>query len=159
MSWVKLLGVCCLIGSGIWAAYRVNREASTALAELEAWQKLLRYVKAQIDCFSLPIGRILEGVDSSLLAACGYTAEKTPNDFLEMFSYCGIRDTQGRKILFEFCEGAGKRYREEESRSCDYFIALLSERIGQLRAQLPNRKRLCSTLCVSATVAVVILLI
>lgn len=159
MSWVKLLGACCLIGGGLWAAHRVNREASTSLAELEAWQKLLRTVKAQIDCFSLPIGRILEGVEGPLLDDCGYTGERAPRDFLEMFSLCEIRDTQGRKILFEFCEGAGKRYREEESRSCDYFIALLTERIGQLRAQLPNRKRLCSTLCVSSTVAVVILLI
>lgn len=157
MSWVKLLGALCLIISGIWLSSRINRETSLALSELEAWQRLLREVKAQIDCFSLPIGRILQQVDAALLSECGYAEAHVPSDFLEMFAHCSISDEQGRRILFEFCEGVGARYREEESRSCLYFSERLEERIGELRAQLPSRRRLCSTLCVSASLAVVIL--
>ena len=159
MLWYKLVGAGLLLGSGAWAARRVNQTSMRALEELEAWQAMIRYVKAQVDCFSLPIGAILARASPALLLACGWREANAPADLRTLLARCAVRDGEGRALLFDFCEAFGKRYREEESRGCDATLALLGARIERLRTALPNQRRLCSTLWLSGSLAAVILLI
>ena len=159
MPWYRLLGACLILCSGVWGARRLNREDARAVEELEAWQELIRYVGTQIACFSLPIGAILARASPSILAACGWHSDGRPRDLAALLSVCVPSDAEGRAILEDFCEAFGRRYRDEELRECEAVQAMLGARIDRLRACLPTKRRLCSTLCVTGALAAVILLI
>lgn len=159
MIWYKIFGAGLLIASGVWTARRVNQATAGTIAELEAWQSLIGYIKSQVDCFALPIGEILSRASPSLLCACGWQGEGRIFDLPSLLENCALRDREGGEMVRRFCEEFGKRYREEECRACDATLALLGVRIERLRAHLPGQKRLCSTLCISGALAVVILLV
>ena len=155
----RVAGAALLALSGGAGAYLMNRSASAALTQLEGWLTLLRYVKAQVDCFALPASAILAGCDPILLRACGYEGARLPKSFEELLRGCRVRDGGCLEILSRFAAEFGKSYREEQSRSCDYYLGLLSDRRAALSAALPGKKKRNSTLCISAALAAVILLI
>lgn len=159
MEWYRILGAGLLVGSGVWGAYRVNRASLGTLRQIESWLTLLRGVRSEIDCFALPLPVILSRVDRSLLRACGYTGDRSPQSFDEMLRGCVIHDREAERILRRFSEEFGRGYREQESLGCEYCLRLLQERRDRLGEQLPVKKRLCSTLCICVSLALAILLI
>ena len=158
MEWYRLVGALLLGVSGVSGAYWLNRSSSAVLAQMEQWQTLLRYVKLQVDCFSLPASTILSRCDPALLRACGYERPGAPKSFEELLSGCYIRDAKAGEILRGFAAEFGKSYREEQLRGCEYYLTLLGQRRDAVAAQLPGKKKLNATLCVSGALAVVILL-
>lgn len=159
MRFYRIFGALIMVISGVCGAYMLNGKASGTLRQTDAFIAFLRYVKLQIDCFSLPLGDILSRCDAELLCECGFRGAQTPRDIRELVSQCGIYDTETARILENFSEVFGKSYREEQLRQCDYYISLLEGRREKLSAELPVRKKLNSTLCISGALAVVILLI
>ena len=159
MEWLKAVGALILALSGIGGAAWLNRSASSVLVQIEGWQRLLRFIKLQIDCFSLPVSVILERCDRATLRACGYVSDLPARGLGELWERCSVQDEQTREIVRGFVSEFGKGYREEQLRSCDYYLSLLEQRRGTVAAQLPGKKKRNATLCVSGALAVVILLI
>ena len=159
MEGYRLVGAILLALSGFFGAYLANQKATYALRQAEGWLALLRYVKSQVDCFALPMGRILEGCERSVLRECGYGEEKRPEDLEELLAHSAIRDGETERIVRGFAREFGKSYREEQTKGCAYYCELLSERREALASQLPTRKKMNSTLWISGALAVVILLI
>ncbi len=159
MLFYKIVGALVLVLSGVGGAYYMNQSANAALAQIEGWIAFLRYVRMQVECFSLPISDILKRCDPALLLACGYEDETTPKTPEELLSGVTIRDGASEGILRGFFDEFGKGYREEQVRSCDYHATLLGERREALAARLPERKKLHTTLCVAGALAVVVLLL
>lgn len=157
MDGIKLAGAFLLAGSGIVGAKWLNRRASQTLFQIERQLAFLRYVNGQVACFSLPASAILARCDPTLLRDCGYTGEKVPRNFGEFFRGCRLRDEDVREILSDFCEEFGKHYREEQLRRCEYVMARLEERRAALASRLPTRKKLNNTLCISGTLAMILL--
>lgn len=159
MGVFKLVGALLLAVSAARGAYVMNQRASLSLKQAEGWLALLRYIRTQVDCFALPIPRILSQCDLSLLTACGYGKEERPRDLEQLLCDCDLRDGEVRGIVGAFVGEFGKGYREEQLRSCEYYRELLSARRASLAEQLPARKRVTSTLWLSGALATVILLI
>jgi hypothetical protein len=119
----------------------------------------LRYVRSQIDCFALPICDILGRADRALLSGCGWEKEEPPSSVEDMLGEASVEDEDALGILLEFCKDFGKSYLDEQIRRCDHYISLLDERRNSLAKDLPRKKKLNSTLCISGAVAMIILLI
>ncbi len=159
MGIFKLVGALLLAASGGCCAYVMNQRAVRALKQTEGWLSLLRYIRTQVDCFALPIPRILLRADRSLFVSCGYAGEDVPCGLEQLLSDCDLRDRETEKIVKHFVGEFGKGYREEQLRSCDYYRELLEARRDALADQLPARKRVTSTLWISGALAIIILLI
>lgn len=159
MGFYRIAGALILAISGVAGAYWMNQSATETLRQVESWLGLLRYVKAQVDCFALPVSVILSRADADLLRGCGYGESRTPENFDELLGHCSIRDGETGNILRGFADEFGKSYREEQSRGCDYYFSLLDERREALLSQLPVKKKINSALCISSALAIVILLI
>ena len=144
---------------GIEISRRLNEKISRDHQRIEKYILLLRYIRSQIDCFALPICDILERADKALLAGCGWEREEPPSSVEDMLGEASVEDEGARGILLEFCKDFGKSYLDEQIRRCDHFISLLDERRNALAKDLPRKKKLNSTLCISGAVAVIILLI
>ena len=155
----KALGAIVIFVCGIETARRINAKISGENEKLEKYILLLRYIKAQIDCFALPIGEILAKADESLLFGCGWRREGAPTSLEEMLTGAALGDGVSQGILLEFCKDFGKSYLDDQIRRCDHYISLLEERRDILGKDIPRKKKLNSTLCISGALALIILLI
>lgn len=143
---------------GIWFASGINREAEKKIRQYEAFLRLLRYTRLQIDCFGLPCADILMGCEISLLSECGFGGEEHPENFRELYGKSVFSDDVLCGVIGSFSDEFGYGYREEELRRCDYYISILSDRLKLLRDEVKKKKKVNTTLCVSAALGIVILL-
>ena len=155
----KALGAIVIFVCGIETARRLNARLTGENERTEKYILLLRYIKVQIDCFALPIGEILARTEGSLLAGCGWRSESAPTSLDEMLTEAGLGDRTSQGILLEFCKDFGRSYLDEQIRRCDHYITLLEERQVSVGKDIPRRKKLNSTLCISGALALIILLI
>ena len=109
--------------------------------------------------FALPIGEIFQGCSRELLRSCGWRKEECPRSTEELFACCKINDKEARRIISEFCSDFGRNYREEELKRCDFCITALEKCRERLTGEVPNKKKLNLTLCLSSALALIILLI
>ena len=120
---------------------------------------LLRYVKTQVDCYSMPIDKILSGCNEEMLSECGYSGSAKPKSLGELLSGCASVEPAIYKTMRGFADEFGKSYRAEQVKLCDRYIDELSSFRSDLSERLPIRKKLNSTLCLSGSAAIIILLI
>ncbi len=154
----KLVGGALVMLGGALTALMLDRALNERLSRLDALLSLLRFIRAQIDCFCLPVEEIFGRVDDELLSACGVVSR--PRNFDELIS--GLEptpDEQVMKLLRSFSLSLGASYREEQLKSSDYHISSLTAIRDKLASEIGKRKKLNTTLCLSAAAAIVILFI
>ncbi len=155
----KIAGALILSLSGVLCAAHLNRRAEKRVREISGWISLLRYVKVQIECFSLPMGEILARCERELLSECGFFGEIAPKSFDGLLAASSLHDEETRSIVRGFCEEFGRGYREEQTRGCDYYLSMLEGRREFLMEKLPAQKKMNATLSVCAALAIVLLLL
>lgn len=158
MHFFKWLGVgvilCCGIFAGVFFAAFERRR----LAQAEGFLALLQTIRLHIDCFSMPVGRILRGCDRGVLLACGVTAP--PVDFAALLKETRLYLSEEIcRLLAELATRLGAGYREEQLRCCEYYIARLAPYCDRLRAELPKRERMALFLPPALSVALILLLL
>lgn len=157
MYFFKILGSLLIgIGGGAVCYFLYKREC-TALRRAEAWESLATFIGGQVECFALPIGRILSGAGDELLAECGYTGKNCPADLKELFSGSSVEDAQTREVAKKFCGEFGRGYADAQAARCRYYAEIFEERKKKISSELPARKKLYYTLCVSASLAALII--
>lgn len=142
---------------GAWAAYLLNSRVRTSVICVEAVISLIRFLRSEIECFSMPIPRALERCPKEILDGCGYKDDvppSTPSDLLG-----GVSDSVAQAQLSRFCDEIGKGYRDEQLSLCDYYLAIFEERRRELAEQLPAKRKMNCALCVSSALAIVIILL
>lgn len=159
MGFFRLLGALLLLLSGLLLGSSLNRGLREVLAEVEAYGKLVRWIKLQVSCFSLPVEEILRRADPKLLRACGWREERPPSELSEFLKGSRPSDGELARILRDFSAEFGREYREEQLARCDYYLALLDRRAEELRARLEGKRRVNMTLSAAGAAALVILFI
>lgn len=153
----KLIGAILLGLSGGMIAYELNKNATRALLQTEAFCRLLNHIRSQVECFALPIVDILSTADIELLRECGYTGKDAPTSLSKLYEGTHWRDSRTEMIIRRFSDEFGKSYRAEQVGRCSYYLSLLEERKRTAERELPAKKKLYLTLCTSASLAVLIL--
>jgi hypothetical protein len=67
-------------------------------------------------------------------------------------------DREGLRLVSAFSQEFGSVFREEQSRRCDYYIALLGERRARLSERLLPEMRAGSAVCICSSLCLLILL-
>ncbi|MBQ8140467.1 MAG: stage III sporulation protein AB [Clostridia bacterium] len=159
MYFYRIAGAAILAFSGFAGAWIMNSSVSRTLTQTEALIALMRFIRIQIECFALPASEIIRRADGELLSRCGYCGGELPESFEELFEKFSVRDGEAAAITQNFARNFGKSYRSEQLRECDYYIAQLCDAKQRISDELPKRKKVNSTLCVSSALALIILLI
>lgn len=157
MYFYRIAGATILVLSGAMGAWFMNSSASRALLQTESFIGFLRFARIQIECFAMPACEIIARCDRDLLLQCGFKDEMPPQGLEGLIERCEIKDKETKEILGGFLSSFGKGYRDEQLRECDYYTELLCERRRKMADELPRKKKLNSTLCVSWALALVIL--
>ena len=158
MHFVRWIGAGALLFLGVVLGLIFSGFEKRRLDQAEGFLALLRYTRLQIDCFSLPIGKILATVEEKTLLSCG--AAGRPQDFEGLLSGTTLYLSEEIcRLLFELSARLGGSYREEQLRCCDYYIARLSPYCDSLRADLPRREKMALFLPPALAVALILLLL
>ncbi len=153
----KLLGAALILLCGGIASLTASRKEKTKLSVLDAWLELLLHMRGQIDCYLTPQDDLLHGASVQTLRACmGKGYGDTPRSLLARSA--PYLDAESHRLLSAFIEELGSCYREEQLRRCDYYLQALRATRQKVAAELPARVKLCSALCICASVGTAILL-
>ena len=150
---VLLLALFSLLG-GVWlCAYERAR-----YKQAEGFLSLLQYIRLQVECFALPLPQILENADSKLRKDC--RLPRGAKDLTSLLRGCTLLLPEDFcQTLYDFSAALGTAYREEQLRSCEYYIARLTPLCKEMRRELPRRCALWRLLPVSIAAALVLMLI
>ena len=156
MTFFKLAGVFLVLASGGALAARQVRRERRRVEQLAGFVALVRYVKLQIDCFSLPVPQILLRCDRSILSACGITGEIT--DFEGALRAADLAvPPSAERLLFEFGAALGGSYRAEQLRLCEHYLGRLQPMLDTLRAEAGKRERMAWLLPMALSVSLLLL--
>lgn len=159
MHYFKFIGIalilCCGVLSGLaFAAFERRR-----CRQAEGFVLLLRHIRLQIDCFSIPVAQILAACDKRIMIDCGVEATKL-TDFGALLRETRLYVPEEMcRLLADFGAQLGSSYREEQLRCCDYFLERLIPCCDLLRAELPRRERMALILPMAIAAMLVLLLL
>ena len=158
MRFFKMAGMLLLFVCGLFASALLVRFEKKRARQAEGFLSLLRFIRMQIDCFSAPIGRILSKIDEKTRKDCELP-ENAP-DFPRLLEGTSLFvPPEMQTLLEQFSKDLGKGYREDQLRTCDYYIAQLRLHCEKIRAELSKRIRLWLLLPPILTAALILLLI
>ena len=159
MSYFKPIGIVLLLLSGIGCGLALASFERRRCRQAEGFVALLRYIRLQIDCFSLPVGRILATCDGRILADCGVEAVEL-TDFATLLRSTRLYlPEECCRLLCDFGVQLGSSYRAEQLRCCDYFLERLTPCCDRLRAELPKRERMMLILPMAIAAILVLMLL
>ena len=154
---IKLFGGLLVLLAGVLSAGAYARFEKKRLSVLDAWMELLLYIRGQIDCYLMPIDRILGLADRDLLRACsgGKPVSSLTDTLHGALPYL---DFESRRLLSSLARELGSSYREEQLKRCDYYLQALQRQREKLEQALPNRIKLGTTvrLCVAIGTAILL---
>ncbi len=146
---IKTVGIILLIVGGFLLTASLNKRSADKLANIEAWIDLLSYIKNQVDLFSLPISELLHSCKTEQLRACGYRQCRKPTDISDLIANTDHCDEDVKRIIESFAKDFGKSYRSEEVKRCEFYISELDRHRKIMKEQLPTKKKLTATVCMS----------
>ena len=158
MLWLKLVGVAMLIGGGGLAAMALNKRCENAVKLCDEWVSFVRYVKNQVECFSLPFEEILRRRGEQL-CKCGICGVDIPKNPSELLSRGFFGDKRTAELVRDLFSDFGKYYRDEQVKRCEICLSMLEEHAEKIRDELKSKKKLNTTLIMSACIALAILLL
>ena len=159
MIFYKIIGSGILLLSGVLGASALNGSLTKIKNQTDALTELVRYVRWQIECFSMPLSNIFAHAERDLLLRCGYMLDLPAIDFKSFLEELKIYDSAAENALGELAASFGNCYREEQLRACERCIEVLELRRTELAIEIPKRKKINTTLFISGALGVAIVLI
>ena len=157
LMFVKILGSLLLVCAGLVLALSICRYHRHRLDTLDGFVSLIYFIKGQVDCYARPVSEILEALPPEILLDCN--CPEGASSLEELVSESKIyldRDTL--HYLTAFASEFGSTFREEQTRRCDHYIALLRDRRGLVSEGLLAEMRSKSALCICVSLCLAILL-
>ncbi len=156
----KWIGCLLLLGAGTLVGIALLTLEKRRVTQGEGFLALVRFLRWQIDTLARPLPDILAACESSVLAACGWQSDLPPADFHSLLDGAELcLSEEICTLLYEFANGLGATYREEQLRACEYLLTRITPYCDTLRRELPKRERIAVFLPIAATVALILLLI
>lgn len=156
----KIAGSLVLVVCGWICGITLAERGESALALTEGYISLVKHIRNQIDCFNLPLGRILSACPRDILASCGVLEGE---DVINLPAL--IESMQGRVpqqvfvLLAKFAGELGTGYRDTQLKLCDYYAGKLLTERDRLAADLPRQRKMLMTLCLCASAGAAIILL
>lgn len=155
---IAAVALAALIFSREFSAYQKRR-----MGETEGFLSLLTFMRGEINCHLRPVSEWCRDFRDPALERVGFLpALRESCDLSGAYSACerqlSVTDAE-RKLLSAFTSSFGHGYREDELKLVDYYCAEMGRAAARCRRDVPRYNRLVRTLCASAAVAAVILLL
>jgi len=157
MTILKLFGVILILGAGASAVSFSVRFEKRKIAVLAGWIDLIRYIRAQVDCYPLPLPQILERADHALFESC-FCRHPTP-DLTTIYHASQIYlDAEAKRLLSSFVREFHYETRAELLRRSDYYAGELGRLREKRMEEFTAKSRVIFAVCMGAAILISILL-
>ncbi len=154
---MRIIGGSAIILSCALTVSCISSAEKKKIEQIEAFISLIKSIRHHIECYSMPIEKILLSSKDILLRL---GVEKDISSFSQIFSECEITCGEDfEKILRAFSISLGKGYREDQVKMCDMALSELEEIRKKLIAAYPAKKKTAAALCFAAGGALLIALL
>ena len=154
----KPIGLFFLLGSGVLIGVMLMHFEQKRCRQAEGFLALLRHIRLQIDCFSLPVAKILTTLPPQIREMCDIP--QNARDFPALLAQTNLLlPPEACELLLSFGRDLGSSYREDQLRLCDYYTTRLSPHCERLHTELSRRIRLALALPIALSAALALLLI
>lgn len=160
MNILKLLGSAMIIFSALTVYFETQRNEKKKAEQINAYISLVEYIKKQIECFLLPIDSILSSCDENIIRECiGSDTDrvKSLDELFEATSFC--IDAEAVAHISSFVHDFGSYYRDEQIRACEICRDELCEISRKMCENTAKNKRVILTLCLCASLSIILMLI
>lgn len=158
-----IIGALLILFSAFLVARSLVEDVEAELRAVGALRSILEQIKNMVECYSLPIGQILKGVDGAIFEACGYKSAQgvalPPEGLMELIEGSEINDRESRDIFIAFAKDFGKSYRRDESLRCAAFLEKMRSREQKLYKESAKKKKVIYTVAICGALAFIVLLI
>ncbi len=158
MNFLKILGAALVACSGALLARSLNVGERRTLAQIEGILAFLRFVRTNIEAYSMPLSEILFRCPKNIYESCGYSREVPPSTVGELLGSLTVAGGFTAERLSEFAAEVGKGYRDEQLELLSRTLDALEERRQALSRALPSRTRVNVAVCLGVSLSAVILL-
>ena len=155
---MKLVGsvmvlISCLATSRIISALEHEKNE-----RLDSFITLIRYIRNKIDCYSVPIDKILADCPEEIIDPLG--GKETGMTFEDILHRKNnLIGDDSRRILEEFSKTLGKNYRERQLKLCDGAISALEVIRDTEVKKYSAKKKTVNALCFAVGGLIIILLL
>lgn len=149
----SMIALSCFATSATLVSYERKK-----LRQLDSFTALIRYIRNQIDFYSVPIDRILSECPSEILDELGGRESKMTLEGL-VKREAVIIEGEGRRIISELASSFGKNYRERQVKLCDNALSGLETIRTAEQKNFSARKKTVNALCAAVGGLAVILLL
>ncbi len=161
MTLFKIFGSGSLILSALIMYLEMQRYEKLKLGQINSFILLIEYIKNQIECFLLPIDKILQGCSSDMIESCGIKADYKKAEKLQDLIdktefYC---NNECIELIKQFAKDFGQGYMQEQLRLCDYYSGELIKEREKLKEKSIKERKLRLALCLCASLSLILLLI
>lgn len=145
---LKLIGGILLLVACFGVSHYFSGLGQKRMSYVRELISLIKYIRDNIDCYSMPIDKILESCRGDILYNLGI--EKKISDLSELYDELKKSfDGECIKILYTLARDFGKGYREHQMKICDTAVLALERHLETLEIAYPAHKRRIATLCFS----------
>lgn len=160
----KVVGGAMIFISSLIFYFQLQKHEQEKIKQAKGFILLLKYIKNQIACFSLPITEIISRCDKKILSDCGISFDFSPDAsksevLPEIVANIPRHiDDEAFLIIERFANDFGKTYLEEQLKSCDYYIYELEKYKNKIEAEIPKERKIRFALCFSISASIILLL-
>ena len=159
---LKAAGLIVILTASVSAAFINTRAYKRSLSVNEGTLELIRYIRTRILYFHDSLSEIYSDFENAALDRCGLLSEIREKGFMVSVSesrYSGFFGKSTLQKLKLFGKKLGKTSVEEQIGNCDVCIAVLEDEVSKMRAELPLKTRMYSSLCIISGMGAALLLI
>ena len=157
----SIIGACTISLSAMVYFKEINAYKRRGVKQSEAFIELIEYIKNQVECFLLPVDKILEACDKGLLSRCGFNADsRSPLSISEIIDCSDLYvDTEVAELMKKFANEFGSVYKDEQIRLCNHCISELRCYVNKAQAKYTNDRKMYLGLSVCFAVSLILMLI
>jgi hypothetical protein len=158
MLFYKLAGTALLLFCGGMTGRAICEKSKTVLTRTEGFIALIKYIRNQIDCYLMPLEKILAGCPDDILEACG--SIRGAKTIFEFLGSCDLQlSDESVNLLNKFAAELGSGYRDTQLKLCDYYIGKLTSERDRMQSEYPARRKMIMTLCLCAAAGAAVIML
>lgn len=156
----KTIGAICLLASSLFIYFEMQSFQKKRIIQLEGYLSFIEYIKNQVECYMLPIDKIISLCDKGLLEKCGVdtTIKYKSLEEIMQSTYFYI-DKEAENLIIAFSKDFGTQYHTEQIKSCERYYQLLAKETEKLKEKNLKEKKIRLALCICISFSIVLLLI
>ena len=155
---IKVGGALIIVLASVFASADLVACEKRRIECIEGFLLMVSYIKNSIECYSIPIKRIISECDPAILKKLGADGKQADFDQLILGCEDFLREDT-LKTLREFSSALGKSYRDIQIRICNKTIGELEGQKKDLKDAYPSKRRTLIALCIAIGGMAVIALI